>query len=192
MKKLIRLYPAAWRLRYGLEFEALLEQLPPAPGTILNVILGALHARMTAPPAQPMAASAEGGLMLDFRHRFPNPTPPGLAAALVLLPGALFLVLSLLKYSLGVAGPFDAAAPFYLAGRPVEYLTFLTPFVAFVLAVLPVLGIGFDRSGQSLRGTLVVDARPLNLAVALVSALVAAAFVGYLFLENVLGRIHAT
>jgi len=41
---LIRLYPAAWRSRYGDEFEALLEERPLGPFDVADVLLAAIDA----------------------------------------------------------------------------------------------------------------------------------------------------
>jgi hypothetical protein len=46
VRPLLRLYPEYWRLRYGEEFAALLAECPPRPGTILDVLLGALDAHI--------------------------------------------------------------------------------------------------------------------------------------------------
>jgi hypothetical protein len=43
---LIRLYPAIWRVRYGDEFEALLEERPLGPFDVADIILGAIDARL--------------------------------------------------------------------------------------------------------------------------------------------------
>src|SRR5919109_164064 len=43
---LIRLYPAAWRARYGDEFAALLEAGPLGPFDIADILLGALDAQL--------------------------------------------------------------------------------------------------------------------------------------------------
>jgi hypothetical protein len=45
---LVRLYPRAWRQRYGPEFTALLEQQPLTPRSVLDVVRGALDAHRTA------------------------------------------------------------------------------------------------------------------------------------------------
>jgi hypothetical protein len=42
---LLRLYPAAWRARYGEEFAALLDLAPLSLWTVLDILLGALDAR---------------------------------------------------------------------------------------------------------------------------------------------------
>lgn len=48
MRLLLRLYPAAWRARYGEEFTALLEDQPLTPRIALDTLLGALDAHLTA------------------------------------------------------------------------------------------------------------------------------------------------
>ncbi len=48
MNRLIRLYPAAWRQRYGDELAELLEERPPSMGDRLDIVRGALDARMHA------------------------------------------------------------------------------------------------------------------------------------------------
>lgn len=45
MKRLVRLYPKAWREEYGAGMEALLDDLPATPGNILDVVRAALVAR---------------------------------------------------------------------------------------------------------------------------------------------------
>ena len=60
MTWLIKLYPARWRERYGDEFEALLESQPFSIGLLVDVLFGAIDARVRP---QVMAASvpAEAG-----------------------------------------------------------------------------------------------------------------------------------
>lgn len=47
IRRLLLLYPRDWRARYGDEFAALLEELPLTPLALLDVLLGALDARLT-------------------------------------------------------------------------------------------------------------------------------------------------
>ena len=47
MNALIRLYPAAWRDRYGPEFEGLLAERPPTFRDRIDLILGAIDARLS-------------------------------------------------------------------------------------------------------------------------------------------------
>jgi len=46
MRRLIRLYPAAWRQRYGDEMETLLEERPLGPFDLVDLLLGALDAHL--------------------------------------------------------------------------------------------------------------------------------------------------
>lgn len=46
MRSSVRLFPGAWRDRYGVEFEALLAETPPTPGTLFDVLVAALDARL--------------------------------------------------------------------------------------------------------------------------------------------------
>lgn len=82
MKLLIRLYPAAWRARYEDEFLAVLEERPLSPFDAIDIVLGALDARLRPrslaidlvpwrnPPMNNRiagyAAIAGGGLILAF------------------------------------------------------------------------------------------------------------------------------
>jgi len=43
---LLALYPRPWRLRYGAEFAALLDDQRPSPGLVLDVVLGAIDAHL--------------------------------------------------------------------------------------------------------------------------------------------------
>jgi len=73
---LARLYPRAWRRRYGAEFAALLEQQPLTPGLVLDVVRGALDARMRARRQQRTHAvrvqpgSGKGFVMKRGRHQY--------------------------------------------------------------------------------------------------------------------------
>jgi hypothetical protein len=46
ISRLLRLYPAAWRERYGAEFLRLLQEHPVGPRGLLDVLLGAFDARL--------------------------------------------------------------------------------------------------------------------------------------------------
>ena len=47
MNALVRLYPAAWRDRYGAEFETLLAERPPSTRDLVDILLGAVDARIS-------------------------------------------------------------------------------------------------------------------------------------------------
>jgi hypothetical protein len=66
MKRLLRaaarLYPRAWRVRYGREFDALVEDLTPRWWDVLNVIVGALVMQMSRPVVSPVVLAIVGAI----------------------------------------------------------------------------------------------------------------------------------
>lgn len=80
MTRLVRLYPQAWRDRYEDEFLALLEERPPKPGDRLDIVRGALDARL-----HPQTARA-----IDAKVAPPLTSP--LSGVLVATGGVLWLV----------------------------------------------------------------------------------------------------
>lgn len=63
---LIRCYPARWRARYGDEFLALLEERPLGPYDVLDILLGALDARLRS-RGQRAARPNGRGLSMSLR-----------------------------------------------------------------------------------------------------------------------------
>lgn len=72
MSRLIRLYPAGWRARYGTELEAVIEARPPQLGDRLDLVLGAVDAHLHP---ELVARGAGGAVPVPLGHRV-----PGLAA----------------------------------------------------------------------------------------------------------------
>jgi hypothetical protein len=60
---LVRLYPRAWRERYGDEFTELVQSQPFRPRLLLDILAGALDARFSPQPqvARSGAGAADGG-----------------------------------------------------------------------------------------------------------------------------------
>jgi hypothetical protein len=77
MSRLLRLYPRAFRARYEVELRALLEDSPPGPTELLDLVLGAFRARVGR----------------HTSHRLPSPDgnepvpPPRLHPAALVLMG---------------------------------------------------------------------------------------------------------
>jgi hypothetical protein len=180
IRTLARLYPRAWRSRYGPEFDRLLEDLSPTPRTLVNICghLASVHLRRISNlPRSTTGAS----LMRQTPERF------ALLGAAVLVPTAILIGLSVLKYYLGVSAPFDAVEPAVtpLVTHPLgETVVTLAPYVAFLLAVVPVTRIGLRWDAGRLRGTLSVAAPAVNVGIATVSVALAAFMAVYWVAEN--------
>jgi len=78
MRWLLWLYPAGWRERYGAEVELLLEEGPASVRQVLDLVRGAIDARV-----HPVRTSDAGG-------RWPMKLTGGRVAGVVLLLGAAF------------------------------------------------------------------------------------------------------
>jgi hypothetical protein len=57
VKALLRLYPRAWRARYGAEFAEILEEQPASLGLVIDVIAGAVDARLSPQPHTTLKAN---------------------------------------------------------------------------------------------------------------------------------------
>jgi hypothetical protein len=85
VRRLVRLYPPAWRRRYGDELEALLEQTRPTPAAMLNVVLGAAEVRWQACAPVLVAVPAFAGTTVGW-------AVAGAVAAFVGQVGALLAI----------------------------------------------------------------------------------------------------
>ena len=129
MRFALRLYPAPWRRRYENEVRQLIEDGHASPFDLADLVA---HA--------PLVATIRGEVSTVKTHLATHPTRMALLALAVMLPTAVLVVLAVLKYVLGVPGPFDSiepgATPFVT--HPVgETVLILAPYVAFGLAVVP-------------------------------------------------------
>jgi hypothetical protein len=83
MSRLLELYPALWRERYGAEFVGLLESRPPSFGDRVDIVRGAIDARL-----DPQVGASDPGRAT----RGPVMTPGAIAAV---LGGALWAAMGI-------------------------------------------------------------------------------------------------
>ena len=100
-------------------------------------------------------------------------------------PTVAFVALASLKYGIGVAVPFDAAAPLFL--HPIAELIVVTaPWIAAVLAIAPILTLRTwhdERGGRTF--AIAVHAVTPNLVAAAASLVLVAFLLFYFLIENV-------
>ncbi|MDQ3880576.1 MAG: hypothetical protein M3295_05850 [Chloroflexota bacterium] len=176
MRRLVRLYPAAWRARYGDEFAALLDELRPTLPLVLDVVRGAVDARLRPQSEEvsmvntlPPVASGRAGLA---------------AAAIALVAPLVFVTAVWLKYGLGNGGLFDPLAPFFTS-RPGELVVVLGPLVALVACAWALARVQLVRDDGRLVGVISVRISAAGLALAVLSAALVALFAFYYVAENV-------
>jgi hypothetical protein len=193
MKAILRLYPAAWRRRYGEELSDLLDEMPSTAATTVDLLRGAatLHMRALLDRLAPRMLPA-GGAPMPTHPLQRHPTAWALVAVLVAAPTAIFVTLSFLAYQLEVPGLQAWLDPFVVglqqAPGIVDLLLGAAPFVAFVLAALPLVGLRLERVDGELRVTLAMRARALNLIVLALCVVVGGALVNYLLVEFLFER----
>ena len=190
MRRLLRLYPPAWRARYEGEVAVLLDDLAPDRHMALDLFRGAVREwAHTAWRRIPEAPVPVGGPPAFFRPLERHPTTLAVIALVVVAPTATFVFLSVLAYELGVSGLraiIDPAIRALSASRVVDLFLVFAPFIGFVVALAPLVGIGLSRSGAELRLTFGFRARTLNLVVIVLCLVVAAILAGHIISESLL------
>jgi hypothetical protein len=184
---LIRAYPRAWRRRYGTEYSALLEDVPPTPSTIADAVGTGIALRAKAVSSSLLTS---GGPAVTIDLGGWHARTFALLAILVALPTTLLLALSGLAYNLNVPGVAGAiyAIQRQIGGSRIVYLGLMAaPVLAFVIAVLPVLRFSIHREGGELMISFAIRGRGLTLFAVVMSLLLIAFFAGHNASELVFG-----
>jgi hypothetical protein len=193
MKRILRLYPSAWRRRYGNELADLLEELPATPATTVDLLRGAatLHMRAFVDRVVPRLAPA-GGPPMPTHPLQRHPTATALVAVLITAPTVIFMALSFLAYQVELPGMQAWLQPFMdglaQAPRIVDLFLLTAPFLAFLIAALPLIGLRLERIDGELRVTLALRARTLNLIVLAVCVVVGGFLASHLLVEFLFER----
>jgi hypothetical protein len=193
MKRLLRLYPRAWRRRYEPEMQALLDDLPPRPGMALDLVRGAgrEHLKAALDRVAPTLQTAGGPPMPTHRLQR-HPTASALLAALIMAPSLALVILSFLAYQLAVPGLASIVEPGLRAldawPRLVDLYLLAAPALAFVVAAAPLVGVSLARGDGELRVAFTLRARRLNIAVLVVAILVGGLLYGHILSEFLLER----
>ena len=179
MRWLLRLYPKAWRRRYGEEFAALLEEDRMTPAAVRDVIRGAFDARL-----RPQVTG--GATMTQFSTR-----PPIIGFVLLALP-SFFLLAVILKYGLGVPYLFDPLETYLygpnlhtLRSMLADMLIVFSPVVALLVNLISALRIGLRIERGGLAGTVTMRSSFLSLGAMAVSLALIGVFTAYIISENV-------
>ena len=193
MKPILRLYPPAWRRRYGEELSDLLDEVPASAATTLDLLRGAavMHMRAFLDRVAPRQVTA-GGPSMPTHPLQRHPTTSALIAALIAAPTVIFVAVSFLAYQLELPGMQAWLQPFMdglaRAPRIVDLFLLGAPFLAFLVAALPLIGLRLDRVDGELRVTLGLRARTLNLIVLAVCVLVGGFLASHLIVEFLFER----
>ena len=174
---LLRLYPAGWRARYGEELAALLAETRPGPRTWIDLARGGLRERARA--------ARNGGLTMKLETAWRHPGRWSAAAALLILPTALAVGLSLLAHELGamaLTGWVDELMRAVDAARPVDLYLVVAPLLGVGVALAPLVRL--DLTDGEAR--IAIRARAANLAVAVVALGLGLLLIGHIVTESAL------
>lgn len=153
MNRLLRLYPAVWRDRYGAEFEALLADRPPSPLDRLDIVRGALDARLRPQltraessatrrgwhPAVVLAAITGGSLFIIGSWSLAAQGDP-----LPYRDGTILLYVAWIGALLIAAGPMRSVALAAGGSRFSRLLALIVIWAAFlIVAPWPIFALGF-------------------------------------------------
>ena len=185
MTRLItRLYPPAWRERYGAELSDLIDETGMTPRIAIDIARDA--ARQWT--SQARLGLAGGGSMVigpAWRH----PQLWAAIAFIVLAPTALFVLLSILAYQLGAAWLVDLMDPvtrWMQSVRIVDLILVASPGIALLIAAAPLLRLEVHKRESGHEAVLGVRLKAANVIIGLLALLIGTLLVGHILAESVL------
>lgn len=127
---------------------------------------------------------------IQYRYKLLNIT-----ALMLLFPAVYFILISVLKYGLGINGPFNASEPTLewlgikeSLGWNINLLILFGPVLAFLVAAWQVLRIKLASSKEQVEWHMTIRKRRLPLFIMFLSALVLGSLFVYLVGENLIIR----
>ena len=162
MRLALRLYPDAWRRRYGPEVGQLIDDGRASPSDLLDLVSRA-----------PFLATFLGAASTMNQRLAAHPVRLAVVALAITFPTAFVVAVAVLKYVLGVPGPFDAIEPTVtpFVTHPIgETILVLAPYVALVLAIKPFARMRLGWREGRLAASLEAAVPPTSLAVGAMSA----------------------
>ncbi len=162
MRLALWLYPDAWRRRYGPEVRKLIDDGHARPTDLVDLFA---HA--------PLATTLRGEATTMNRNLAAHPMRVALVAVAITLPTAVFVGVAVLKYIVGVPGPFDAIEPTVtpFVTHPIgETIVVLAPYLAFALAIVPFMQLRLGRRDGRIAVTADLAVPLANLLIAALSA----------------------
>jgi hypothetical protein len=183
---LVRVYPRAWRERYGDELLELLDETGFGPREALDVLRSGVRLRAGAV----RDAFLDGGYEMVIGPAWRHPTGWAVAGAVIIAPTLLMVGLSVLTYELGQTSLIAFMEPVnnvLQRVRPLDLALVVSPVLALLAAVVPLLRLELRDGGTGEREALLgLRLRVPNLLVGLLSLAVGGMLVWHIVVESVL------
>jgi hypothetical protein len=182
---LLRLFPAAWRARYGEELLDLVNDTGLTPRGAADIARSGLSERVRS-----ARAAISGGASMTLGPAWRHPTAWAVIGLLTLVPLLSFLGFSVLTpYQLARLGLTDFANSLNGILNRLRYLDLLLvalPALAVVIAGLPLLRVRVTRVDGSSEASVSVRVRGLNVLVVVVGMLFGGLLIGHIVFESVM------
>jgi hypothetical protein len=181
---LLRLYPRAWRARYGAELRDLVDESGLTPAAAVDVARGALNEWAVV-----ARDALNGGANMIIGPAWRHPRSWALMGLALLAPTMLFTLLSIVTYQLGASGLTGLMDPVnrWLNGeRGLDLILVAAPVIALLLTAAPLVRIELRTSDSGREAVLGLRLRALNVAVGLLALLIGGLLAGHIVFESVL------
>ena len=175
MRWLLRLYPRAWRERYGNELADLVDETGLSPAGAVDVTRGAINEWAVV-----ARDALDGGQTMTIgpaRH----PRSWAIIAFALLAPTLLFLTLSALH-----SGLLDPANSWLNGQRLLDLALVALPVIALLVAAAPLVRIELRSAADGREAVLGVRLKALNVLVGLLALSIAGLLIGHIVFESVL------
>jgi hypothetical protein len=172
---LLRLFPAAWRARYGEELLHLVEETGMTPRVAYDVTRAGIAER-----ARVAREALTGGTSMVFGPAWRHPTAWAVAGAIVLLPTLTLIAILAAGASLGTVDDWLNAQ------RYLDLALVLAPAVAALLAGVPLVRIGYTHVEGGSEASLSVRLRVANVIVVVIGLGLSSFLVGHIVFESVM------
>ena len=173
-RHLLRLFPAAWRARYGEELLDLVDETGLTPRAAFDVARAGLAER-----ARVAREALTGGTSVIVGPAWRHPTAWAVAGAVVLLPTLIAIAFPV----------FISSSPLYdqlTSQRVLDLAIVLAPALAALLAGVPLVRLGYSRVDLGSEASLSVRLRAANMVVVIVGLGISCFFVGHILFESVM------
>ena len=184
IRLLLRLYPHAWRNRYGDELADLVGDTGITPAVAVDMARGAFGQWAVV-----ARDALNGGTTMVLGPAYRHPRSWALFALVLLAPTLVFITLSMLTYQLGLtglAGLMDPLSSWLNGQRVLDLLLVAAPVVALLLAVAPLIRVELRNVDSGREAVLGLRLKGLNVAVGLLALLSGGLLLGHIVFESVL------
>ncbi|HEY8135258.1 MAG TPA: hypothetical protein VIF08_04395 [Candidatus Limnocylindrales bacterium] len=185
MTRLItRLYPRAWRDRYGAELSDLIDETGMTPRVAIDVARGA--AREWTNQAR-LGLAGGGSVVIGPAWRHPQMWAA--MALIILAPTAAFVLLSILAYQLGATWLITFMEPvtrWMQTVRIIDLMLVVSPVIALLIAAAPLVRVELHREATGREAVVGVRLKAANVLIGLLALFIAVLLVGHILAESVL------